>query len=72
MNPHLDELMTSGRVTSASLMRCNVGRPYLCTLYGPQHRVMAEAYGDRANDALRNALGKLLTVAPPYPMPPGL
>lgn len=69
---HLEELMRSGRVADAQIIRIQNGRPYLCTLWGPGHRLIAEAYGDRPTEALRNALGRLLTVAPPYLMPPGL
>lgn len=73
MSPHLEELMLTGQVADAQIIRCHSPqRPYLVTLWGPGHRKLAEAYGDRPIEALRNALGRLLTVAPPYPMPPGL
>jgi hypothetical protein len=71
MSPHLEELLASGQVRSAEIMRVDTGaRPYLVTLWGQNHRKLAEAYGDRPNEALRNALGRLLTTIPPQPLPP--
>ena len=76
MTPHLEELMICGIVTNVSLIKNENGRPYLVTLYGPKHRKVSEAYGERPTEALRNALGKMLTTVPPapapFPMPPGL
>lgn len=71
VSPHLEELMLTGQVQSAEIVHNQSGRPYLVTLYGAGHRIVAEAYGDRPNDALRNALGRLLSKTFPLPMPPG-
>jgi len=70
MSPHLTELLETGQVQSAEIIRCGTGtRPYLMTLWGPGHTKIAEAFGDRPSDALRNALGRLLTTVPPQPTP---